>query len=761
MVKRTLKNWPWIIVSVVVCTGLGFLYALSKTPSYTKEAAIVIRNDQNGNTLAGNLSQFADMGLIQTYTNLLDEVNKLKSTDYMADVVKRLDISTNYVKKGTFHDDVLYGSKLPIKVTFSSLNDTQDASCTLDISKDGTITIKDLEFKGEPATVTPTECKFGQTVKTSFGPMIITKTPFFKPGEDMVINVSKMSLYQAANAYAAKFLIEIPDEKANTVFIKVVDYSPQRAEDIINTLIAVYNEKWMEAQNKIVESTTKFINDRLGMIESELGSVDQNISSYQSEHLIPNIGEAASMAMSESQAASAQILGLNNQLQMSRYLKSYITEGTSTDQVLPANSGIGNAAIEAQIAKYNEVMIQRNRLGGSNAANHPVILELDAQLAAMRSAILSSVDNQIVSLTTQINNIQGSRARANAQIAATPTQAKYLLSVERQQKVKESLYLYLLQKREENELSQAFTAYNTEIISQANGENSPTSPKKSRILMMAFLVGLFIPFGVTFVVETNNNKVKGRKDIESLNIPFMGEIPSTRHRKGEDPNTIVRVGQGRRNVINEAFRVLRTNLGFMTANDKHCSVIMLTSFNPNSGKTFISVNLGISLALQDKRVLLIDGDLRRCSTSKYVNSPSKGISDYLIGKSDNIDDYIKHNALVDNLDILPVGTVPPNPIELLESDRFAKLIEGLRERYDYILIDCPPSEIMADVRIIGQLVDRTLFVIRTGVFERAKLPELQNIYNEHKYKNMSLILNGVGSENSSYFEYSHYATDKD
>jgi tyrosine-protein kinase Etk/Wzc len=270
----------------------------------------------------------------------------------------------------------------------------------------------------------------------------------------------------------------------------------------------------------------------------------------------------------------------------------------------------------------------------------------------------------------------------------------------------------------------------------------PTSPVRRNVLAVSVLLGLLIPFAVIYVKEVNNTKVRGRKDIEDLTVPFLGEIPLDREKTehADDPRVVVH--EGNRDVMNEAFRVLRTNLGFLTSKEKG-SVIMVTSFNPGSGKTFLTVNTGISLAIKGKSVLVIDGDLRRGSASAYVGSPKEGLSDYLVGKIDNIGEVIVADTLQPGLSFLPIGRIPPNPTELLETPRFRHLIDTVRNEYDYVFIDCPPIEIMADAQIVESVSDRTVFVVRAGLLERAMVPELEKLYQEKKYKNMSIILNGT------------------
>ncbi|MDE7147742.1 MAG: polysaccharide biosynthesis tyrosine autokinase, partial [Duncaniella sp.] len=359
-------------------------------------------------------------------------------------------------------------------------------------------------------------------------------------------------------------------------------------------------------------------------------------------------------------------------------------------------------------------------------------------------------------LNMQISSLQGSQASTTSKIASNPSQAKYLLSVERQQKVKESLYLFLLQKREENELSQAFTAYNTKIVERPGGSSLPTFPNKRNVLMVSFLLGLAIPFGIIYFKESNNTKVRGRKDVEHLAVPFLGELPQHGHDKknvADEANTIVVEG-GKRDIINEAFRVLRTNVEFMCNSSEGNKVIAMTSFNPGSGKSFVSMNLGMAIALKGKKVLIVDGDMRHGSTSAYMGSPARGLADYLSGAVADVDPLIVKTPECQNLQVLPIGSIPPNPTELLESPRFGELIGELKARFDYVIIDCPPIEVVADAQIIDKFADRTFFVIRAGLFERSMLPELDRLYEEKKYRNMSFILNGSRNDQGRY-GYSH------
>ncbi len=526
----------------------------------------------------------------------------------------------------------------------------------------------------------------------------------------------------------------------------------------------MYKESWVKDKNQVIAATSAFITDRLGVIERELGDVDEDISSYKSAHMLPDLEATSALNLAQSRETGNQILALSTRAAIARYIKGYLVKGAKGNHLLPVNSGIdekgSDSGIEAQIAEYNKVQLQRNNLVANSSERNPLVADYDQSLASLRKAIISSIDNLSVALDTQIRRLEQDESRTNSQIAANPNQAKYLQSVGRQQKVKESLYLFLLQKREENELSQAFTAYNTRIICPPTGSERPIAPVRRNIMLMAFAVGLLIPVGVLFVREGMDTKIRGKKDVESLSLPLIGEIPYCRPegrrrgwrfwKKTRDVDAIV-VKEGRRDVGNEAFRVLRTNFEFMTGTKDKGNVVIMTSFNVGSGKSFLTMNMAASLAIKGKRVLVIDGDLRKGTSSSYLGvRRHKGLSDYLSGRVDDVRGLIIGNATQAKFDMLTIGTMPPNPTELLFSDRFPEMIEGLRKDYDYILIDCPPIEIVADTQIIEKYADRTIFVVRAGLFERAMLPELESLYKERKFKSMSLILNGTSTSGSRY-----------
>ena len=748
------SKWYWFVISLAVTISVAVIYLLTTPPVYTRSASLLIKEDSKGNSVSDAAGVLGDIDLFQTSTNVNNEMQSLQSPAVMLDVVKRLHLDVSYHIDGGFYKRVLYGKSCPYTVSFNDLRDNESVDFTINPSEKGQVVLTDFSRDGEDldGEVTAT---LNDTTDTPVGKLIVMVAVDSVTYESPVY-VSRIGYQDATGDYASNLSVSLNDEKSTVINLSFKDVCIQRAEDVLNTVIAIYNENWIKDKNQIAVSTSQFISDRLGVIEQELGNVDENISSYKSEHLLPDVQAAASMYMAQSSETNAQILALNTQLSMARYIRNYLTNATSKNQLLPANSGIESPGIEQQIANYNTAQLRRNDLVANSSEKNPLVVDMDQSLENMRHAIITSIDNHITTLNTQLRSLRQSEQQTTARIAANPTQGKYLLSVERQQKVKEALYLFLLQKREENELSQAFTAYNTRVITPPTGSMIPTSPVKKNIALIAFAFGILIPVVIIFIRENMNTKVRGRKDLESLSVPFVGEIPlaeSGKKKKGVHTSKEIIIRQGKRDIMNEAFRVLRTNLEFIldAKEDKNkASVTLITSFNPGSGKTFLTMNTAATFAMKGKRVLVVDGDLRHGSASAYVGTPKKGLSDYLGKRENNVEDLIVEKENYPGLFVLPVGTIPPNPTELLAEPRLAELMEKMRSRFDYILIDCPPVDIVADTQIIEKLADRTVFIVRAGLLERDMLPQLQSDYDGKRFKNMALVLNGTIGGSSRY-----------
>lgn len=750
-----LSQWRWILLSVFLCCGIALWHILTTQPVYQRTATIMIKDDSNSSMINGSVGAvFSDMGVGVTESNVYNEMLAIQAPALLTETGKRLDYNVNYEKPGTFHSIPLYGEQLPVKVIFHSLTPEDFGTLTLTLKGTNSFELSEFTYNDEKD---PQERvikgRFNTMINTPLGKITVLPTAGLRDylEDNRPIAVSRSDYYSMTNRIGANLSTNLAETKGTLIAITFSDVLPQRAEDVINTLLDVYKEKWVEDKNQMTIATSKFITERLGVIERELGDVDQNISSYKSSHLLPDVKAASGIYMQMAQENASEIMKLNTQKAIATFVQSFLKENVKNNQLLPVNTGIDNRGIELQINEYNNTLLDRNNLVTNSSEKNPLLATYDQKLESLRSSLLTGINNLIVSLNTQIKHWEQSENRTSEQIASNPEQAKYLQAVGREQKVKEALYLFLLQKREENELSQAFTAYNTRIISPPCGSIYPVSPVRRNIMLIAFAIGLAIPIGLIYLRESLDTKLRGRKDLENVKVPFVGEIPFCKNRhvkrglmfwkkKSETGRHLV-VKAGVRNVVNEAFRIVRTNLEFMLRNSDG-KVILITSFNPGSGKSFIAMNMASSFALKGKRVLVIDGDLRHGTSSKYVGSPEEGLSDYLSGQVDNVQRVIVQDYHNPTLYVLPIGTMPPNPTELLQNERMTSAVSELRQQFDYVIIDCPPIEVVADTQILAPMADRTIFIVRTGLLERSMIREIDKLYDSAKYPNMSLILNG-------------------
>lgn len=752
-----LSNWYWFVISIIITLGIA-IYRISTTqPTYRRYCEVLIKSKDKAPSIDEQMANMANLGLRST-TNAYNEIYTFKAAETIESVVRRLNLRTNYEKPGTLHPKTLYGEELPITVDFYDIKEEESAALSIDITPEGAFTLHNFQRDGKEIDHAPITGELVDGIalsETPIGKIIIHSTPTFHQSGTTSIDVSHTSMQAAIARTSGRLSFGLPDSESDIITIAITDHSIDRADDILNTLVEVYSEDWVKDKNKAADGTLEFINERLAYISDELDEVDNNISSYKSRNRLSSAAENASIQLTKNRNNINELQKLNNDLASMKEILTKLQASKSLNEPLPFGITFSNAMLNNQIAEYNKTVIDRNDAIQKGGENNPEIKNIDMQLAAKRESIIASAKISIKKVETSIAALEKETRKTLAEISKNPEQTKYLASAEREQSVKEKLYLFLLQKREENQLSQAFTAYKTRIITSPTGSTTPTAPVKNRTILMAIAIGLLIPAAIIILRELANTRLRGRKDLNGLSTPIIGEIPQLPV-KGKKSNKVpVVVQNGNRNIINEAFRVLRTNIEFMTR-DKSQSTIISTSFNPGSGKTFCMINIAVSLAIKGEKVIVIDGDMRHASLSQYISSPKKGISNYLAGETDNINELIVADQQYPNLHILPVGTIPPNPTELLELPRFATLIEELKTKYRYVLIDCPPIDMVADTHIIEKFADRTFFLVRAGVMERAMVPDIETLYNENKLKNISVILNGVDATGNRYgYKYSY------
>lgn len=780
IVGLCISNWFWFVICLAITWTAALVYLRMTPPVYTRSTSIIVKEDANNQALNDIFSR-TRYGRRNTSTALYNEMITLKKPGIMSAVVERLHLEYEYQIRGKLRHTTLYGTSLPVMVEDNGMADHY-MEFTLDIRDENTVKIN---YKNGDETKRYS-APYDRPVKTSMGVLTIKKTPAFSARTNDLISVTKRSKNDVAAMFISKLGVNNSVEESSVIDISMTDVNIERADDILNTLIAVYNEQWIENRNQVIVATNKFINERLDAIEQELGDVETELSDYQiSNHTLNSTNEGARY-MGRALEYENKGEQFENELAMVKYYRGYIAAIKDKNQSLALPTGINSGTLSGQVGQYNSLVMQRTSIVSASTESNPLISDIDRQLGVLQHSILVTIDNHVATINTQLKMLHINDEKNNAKIAATPGKQKQYVDIERRRKIKEQLYTFLLQTREQNQMNQAFAAYNTRVLQPAGGSNRQSFPDDNKIKQIALAIGLGLPLIFIILREFLNSKVRGRRDVEKLSVPFVGELPQIEfpdesaenvvkeflsdanyklqkfkaditgkhlHKRKKDKlhkgNRIV-VQHGSRNVINEAFRVLRTNLEFIIGQNKENNVIMTTSANPGSGKTFISYNLALCMSLKKKKVCAIDLDLRRRNLSAFVNKPEVGISDYINGTVNDWHDLLIQSEQSEYMQVLPVGTLPPNPAEILAYDKFAKLISEIKKEYDYVFFDCPPVEIVADTSIIAKYADITLFVIRVGLMELEFLNVIEEYYDEHKYNNMGIILNGTLTANSRY-----------
>lgn len=569
-----------------------------------------------------------------------------------------------------------------------------------------------------------------------------------------------------------RLTVENEDPNSNIINLVYKDFSTPEAERILTLILNVYNEKWIMDKQKMIQNTSQFIDSKLQLLERELNIVDDSISSYKSRFGITDLQRVSDVYLQQQSQTDAEILKLMNQKAMAQYIRSLLEDGASQQQLLLVNSGINNTLIESQITLYNNLLLQMQSHMEYTSGQNPLMMNLEKELNSLRKNIYSNVSNHIRTIDIQLQSLQNYLSETASKISSKPNQAMYLMAIEREQKVKENLYLYLLQKKEENEISLTYQSNPTRVIDIPYGSGKPSSPKRIRVLLVAIVLGFMIPLTIIYFRATFDHSVRDRHDIENnSDIPFLGEVPYE-GREHSLESMLMRFGIGRKaksggivvghdmlNASNEAFRVLRNNMDSIASDNslgKGCRVYLVKSTQIEVGKTFVGMNLALTKAIGGQRVLFIDGDLRQASASRLWRTPLLGLSDYLCGEESDYRKLLWHPKGYPTMDVLPAGALPTNPTELLQGPLVSELFNTLRQQYDSIFIDSPTAGILADADIIEHHVDCTLFIIRAGRFNRHRLNELSPIeILNGSSKPQYIILNGV-SVNARYgYAYLH------
>ena len=740
--RLTLPNWYWFIASLALFIAGATLYIRSTPKQYLRKATVLVKDSRKGS--GTEVTAFSDiMGGIGR-RSVDNEIHIFKSRRLMESVVKRYDLTTRYTVDGKLLTADLYG-RSPMIVKFTDENNDAKGSFKYQVEPNGEVSLRGFnDDETFTAVIMP-----GDTIATPLGNITLIATPY--ANNTIEVNVSKMALNDVVESYRGRLQCEIADKQASVINISMIDEVAKRAEDVINGIIDAYNLDAIGDKQEISRLTEQFINERLSTLGNELNIADEEVAEYKKDNRLYSPAAEATISAEEIQQLKKNALSLEANLEMAKYIHTYVSEETPDMRLIPASTALASGAsqgLTAQIESYNRNLLEYQRLAHDSHASNPVLVDLKAQLLAMRATIISSLDSHIATLKLQIEQVNREQLKADNRMEDSPHKERELLSIVRQQKVKEELYIYLLTKLEENALMGATAESNARIIDHAYGSNRPVSPNTTMIMLVALVMGLAIPFAILYLREILNTNVRSRRDLDAvLSIPYIGDIPQYEGNKG---NGIV-VREDSRDAVSESFRMIRTNLGFMAV-DKSIKVIMFTSSIPHSGKTFVSSNMAMTLAASGKRVVVVDFDLRRRTLSKSMGhgNERRGLTSFLTGKIADLENIITPSNIDPNLDFVFSGPQPPNPAEMLLSQRVDELTAELRARYDYVIIDSVPAMAVADAMIIDRLVDLTAYVIRQGNLDRRHLPDIETLYREKKFRNMCVILNGVTTTKRSY-----------
>ena len=755
-----LRNWKWFLLSVVICVAMAVLYLRYAIPEYSATAKIQILEDSN---TASELSVLQDLDIFSSgKAQIEDETELLSARDNFIHVVKELDLNIQYFVLGNIKDAELYRKEnIPFSINFLA-NDSivNNSKFSFFINIDSNISFGYKEAEDRPEK----KYGFGDKISTKVGDIILTpkqKLPLYR-NKQLRVDIRPINF--VADSYRKKTIISANDKKfSNIINVSLTDPIEQRAIDVINELIGINNSNAVADKKAIADRTTKFINDRIAEIYTNLSSVDETAETFKSSRGIADLGSQSNVNFSMSAAGEQELQNANIQLSIASSMRELI-DGQDGYDIIP-EVGLSDQGISSVAMRYNELVAQRNRLLESSNEKNPVIVKLDQQLEDLKKGMQSSLNNVTNNLNLQVNSLSKQLSQINSRIYAAPSNERALRDIARKQQTTESLYLYLLQKREESQITFASASPKSKVINSAYGSNFPVSPKKNAIYLASLILGMLIPFSVFYTKDLLDTKVHNKVELENLvanKAPVIAELPKV----GRKDNKLVS-GMDR-SVLGESLRILRTNLDYVLKKKSKVdrgNVVLITSSVPGEGKTFLSSNLSMVLASAKKRVLLVGADIRNpklhnfytdlggnhTNTVKKLKETNKGLTEYLFDDSVHISETITPMLINANkVDIVFSGKIPPNPAELLMSDRVKEFMDYVRDNYDYIIVDSAPMLVVTDTLLISDYADQILYVTKSGVTEQKVLEYPIKLLEEKKVKNLSFVVNGVKEANLGY-----------
>ncbi|WP_418501150.1 GumC family protein [Flagellimonas sp.] len=755
------KYWKWFLLSLLIALSLAYVHLRYSVPQYSANAKIQIVEDKNSGS---ELDVFKDLNVFSgSKTKIEDEIEILSSRSNFIQVVKDLGINVKYVIQGNIKDNELYGETFPFSINF--------------LASDSIIYQSKYHFFVEPNSDSsygfskeedePLQSKsFGSAVTTGIGNIIlIPNSEKLKAYIGKRIKIEIRPINDVAESYQKSIKVSPASEFSNIINISLNDPIQRRAIDVINRLIDINNNNAVSDKKKVADRTSKFINDRITEIYSNLSDVDESAETYKSSRGIADLGSQSNVNFNRSAAGEQELEDASIQLEIANSMENLINSQEKYD-IVPSNIGLSNQGISDAAVRYNELVAQRKRLLESSNEKNPVIVKLDQQLETLKKGLLSSLNNVTNNLNLRVNSLSKQLSQINSRIYAAPSNERALRDIARKQQTTESLYLYLLQKREESQIAFASAEPKSKIVEEGHASSRlPISPKPKIVYLAAFLIGFLIPFSIVYAKDLLDNKIHNKIDLEALtgDVPVMAELPKL----GKKESKIILKDD--RSILAESMRILRTNLDYILKSRSksmdRAQIVFVTSSVPGEGKTFVSSNMATICANTGKKVLLVGADIRNPKLYTFFSetlSPDgsgikpkrnvgKGLTEYLFDNSLSEEEIIVGTKTNTNdIDVIYSGKIPPNPAELLMSDRMKELFEKMSGLYDYIIVDTAPVMVVTDTLLISQYADQILYVTKANVTEKKVIEYPLKLKNEGKLKNLSFVVNGVKQSNLGY-----------
>ena len=755
---RYLIHWPWFVVSVIVCVALAWGYLRLTTPVYNISATVLIKDEKKGGgaNMSSELEKMGLNGFVSSSSNIENEIEVLKSRTLAREVVSSLGLFVTYMDEDKFPNKELYRTS-PVLVSLTP----QEA--------DRLPQTMEIDMLLQPAGAMDGQVKGGKKEDRKH----LEKLPAVFPTDEgtvafFVNNDTLSSLrpesvtterhitayinrpFAVAKGYAGSLSITPTSKATSVVTVSLKNSNTQRGKDYIDKLLEMYNINANNDKNEVAQRTAEFIDERIDIISKELGSTERDLENFKRSAGITDLTSEAQIALTGNAEYEKKRVENQTQINLVMDLKKYL-QG-SEYEVLPANVGLQDAGVAGAIDRYNEMVAERKRLLRTSTESNPAIVNLTTSIRAMRSNIQTTLDATLKGLEITKADLIREASRYSRRISEAPSQEREFVSIARQQEIKAGLYLMLLQKREENAITLAATANNAKIIDDAIADDAPVSPRSKITYLIALILGVGIPVGVIYLLELTKFKIEGRADVEKLtSAPIVGDIPLTDEKQGA-----IAVFENQNNLMSETFRNVRTNLQFMLGNDK--KVILVTSTVSGEGKSFISGNLAISLSLLGKKVVIVGLDIRKPGLNKVFNISKReqGITQYLANPEKNLMDLVQLSDVSKNLYILPGGTVPPNPTELLARDGLDKAIETLKKNFDYVILDTAPVGMVTDTLLIGRVADLSVYVCRADYTRKNEYTLINELIDGNKLPNLCTVINGLDLKKRKYGYYYGY-----